>query len=238
MSGHSKWAKVKYQKAVNDPKKGKAFSKLSALISIAARDGKDIETNSKLRVAVEKAKELGMPKDNIEKAIKRGAGELKEEKNLEELFCEAYGPGGSALLIHAITDNKNRTLAELRHLLQTYESKMAETGSVRWMFKEVGVIFFPKTNWNDDFSLKIIEKGAEEIKEKEEEIIVYTSPQNLLPLKKFIEELLPDTQITAEFDFISQQPLILSEADKTQIEKLFEALEDHSDIEGVYSNVE
>ena len=116
MAGHSKWAKVKYQKAIKDPKRSKAFSKLSALITVAARDSGDIESNPKLRMAVDKAKEIGMPKENIEKAIKRGSGEIKEGEKLEEIMCEAYAPGGSALLIQAITNNKNRTIAEIKHI--------------------------------------------------------------------------------------------------------------------------
>jgi len=145
MSGHSKWAKVKYQKAQKDPKRGQAFSKLSNLITVASRNGTDIETNPKLRLAVEKARELGMPKENIERAISRGSGNGTEGKQLEELMCEAYGPGGTAILIQAITDNKNRTLAELRHLLQNYDAKPANSGSVSYLFKETGRITLPKT---------------------------------------------------------------------------------------------
>lgn len=239
MSGHSKWAKVKHQKAVADPKRGKAFSKLAALITVAAREGEDINSNPKLRMAVDKAKEIGMPKDNIEKAIKRGSGENDEDKKLEEIICEAYAPGGSAMLIQAITDNKNRTLAELRHLLQANQAKMAETGSVLWLFKETGKINLPKKFWNDDISLKAIEKGAEEIKEEDNRVIIYTPFQNLSSMKTFLEKFIDDEFIKTELDFVSQQPVVVSDEEtKNKLEKLFNELDDHNDVEEIYSNAQ
>lgn len=239
MSGHSKWAKVKYQKAVKDPKRGKAFSKLTNLITVAAREGGDMETNPKLRLAIEKAKALGMPKDNIDRAIQRGTGEGSEGKQLEELICEAYGPAGIAILIQAITDNKNRTLAELRHLLSSYDAKMANSGSVRYMFQETGKITVPKTSWNDNLSLKTIETGAEEIKEKDEMVEIYTSVSNLNNLKTFIEDSLPGVQIEAEIDFVAQQPVQINDEElKNKLETLFNALDENIDVEEIYSNAE
>ncbi|MFA5360784.1 MAG: YebC/PmpR family DNA-binding transcriptional regulator [Candidatus Paceibacterota bacterium] len=239
MSGHSKWAKVKYQKAVKDPKRGKAFSKLAALITVAAREGGDINSNPKLRVAVNKAKEIGMPKDNIEKAIKRGSGESGEGKNLEEIICEAYAPGGSALLIQAITDNKNRTLAELRHLLQKNQAKMAEVGSVSWLFKEVGEVSIPKKFWNDEMSLKAIENGAEEIKEEDDQIVIYTTPQNLSQMENFLLEFISGDLIKTNLDFISQQPVVISDKEtKSKLENLFNELDEHNDVEEIYSNIQ
>ncbi len=239
MSGHSKWSKVKYQKAVKDPKRAKAFSKLTAIITVAAKDGGNIDSNSKLKMAVDKAKEFGMPKENIERAISRGSGELDDGKKIDEIFCEAYGPGGSALLIHAITDNKNRTLAELRHLLQEHGAKMADTGSVRWMFKELGKIILPKKFWNDDISLEAIENGAEEIKEEDEKIIIYTDPQNLASIKDFLEKKIGQDVIKAEFDFISQQPIkITDKGTKAKLDNLFDALDEHDDVEEIYCNAD
>jgi YebC/PmpR family DNA-binding regulatory protein len=239
MSGHSKWAKVKYQKAVKDPKKGKAFSKLTNLITVAAREGGDLETNPKLRLAVEKAKALGMPKDNIDRAVQRGTGGGDEGKLLEELICEAYGLGGTAILIQVITDNKNRTLAELRHLLSSYDAKMANSGSVRYMFQETGKITAPKTSWNDSLALKTIEKGAEEIKEKDEMVEIYTSVSNLNNLKKIIEDNLPGVQIEVEIDFVAQQPVQINDEElKNKLETLFNALDENSDVEEIYSNAE
>jgi len=239
MSGHSKWSKVKYQKAVKDPKRAKAFSKLTALITVAARDGGKIESNSKLKMAVDKAKEFGMPKENIERAISRGSGEMDDGKKLDEVFYEAYGPGGSALLIQAITDNKNRTLAELRHLLQEHGAKMADNGSVRWMFKESGKITLPKKFWNDDISLEAIEDGAEEIKEDDEEIIIYTNPQNIILIKDFLEKRIGQDIVKTELDFISQQPIAITDkAIKDKLENLFDTLDEHSDVEEIYCNAD
>ena len=239
MSGHSKWSKVKYQKAVKDPKRAKAFSKLTALITVAAKDGGNIDSNSRLKMAVDKAKEFGMPKENIDRAVNRGSGELDDGKKLDEIFCEAYGPGGSALLIQAITDNKNRTLAELRHLLQEHGAKMADTGSVRWMFKELGKIILPKKFWNDDISLEAIENGAEEIKEENGKIIIYTSSQNLTLIKNFFEKKIGQDVIKVELDFISQQPIeITDKGIKAKINNLFDALDEHDDVEEIYCNAD
>ena len=239
MSGHSKWSKVKYQKAVKDPKRAKAFSKLTALITVAAKDGGKIESNSKLKMSVDKAKEFGMPKENIERAISKGSGEMDDGKKLDEVFYEAYGPGGSALLIQAITDNKNRTLAELRHLLQEHSAKMADTGSVRWMFKESGKIILPKKFWDDDISLEAIENGAEEIKEENEEIIIYTNPQNLILIKDSLEKKIGQNIVKTELDFISQQPVAISDqAIKDKLENLFDVLDEHNDVEEIYCNAD
>jgi len=239
MSGHSKWSKIKYQKAVKDPKRAKAFSKLTALITVAAKDGGKIEANSRLKMAVDKAKEFGMPKENIERAISRGSGEMDDGKKLDEVFYEAYGPGGSALLIQAITDNKNRTLAELRHLLQEHGAKMADNGSVRWMFKESEKITLPKKFWNDDISLEAIENGAEEIKEENEEIIIYTNPQNIIQIKDFLEKRIGQDIIKTELDFISQQPIAITDkAIKDKLENLFDVLDEHNDVEEIYCNAD
>ncbi|MDD3491566.1 MAG: YebC/PmpR family DNA-binding transcriptional regulator [Candidatus Pacebacteria bacterium] len=239
MAGHSKWAKVKYQKAIKDPKRSKAFSKLSALITVAARDSGDIESNPKLRMAVDKAKEIGMPKENIEKAIKRGSGEIKEGEKLEEIMCEAYAPGGSALLIQAITNNKNRTIAEIKHILQKNQAKMADTGSVLWSFKEMGKIILPKKFWNDEISLAAIEKGAEEIKEEDNQVIIYTAFQNFSQMKNFLLEHIDDEFLKTEIDFISQQPIDITDPEiKNKLEQLFNELDEHNDVEEIYSNIQ
>jgi YebC/PmpR family DNA-binding regulatory protein len=188
-------------------------------------------------MAIDKAKEIGMPKENIEKAIKRGSGEEDGDKKLEEIIYEAYAPGGSAMLIQTITDNKNRTLAELRHILQKNQSKLAETGSVLWLFKETGKIILPKKVWNDDLSLEMIEKGAEEIKEEGKDIIIYTPSQNLSLMKDSLEKFIDPSLIKTELDFINQQEIIVSDEEtKNQLEKLFNDLDEHSDVEEIYSN--
>jgi len=238
MSGHSKWAKVKYQKAQKDPKKGQAFSKITNLITVAARKGTDAESNPKLRIAIEKAKELGMPKENIEKAIKRGAGDSLEGKNVEEILVEAYGPQGVALLIQAVTDNKNRTLAELRHLLNENSAKLTEGGTVKYLFKEMGKILVDKNLWNDDFALSSIENGAQEIKEEDEKIAIYTDLSKFNDLKKFLENKLNLKDFKTEIEFVPDNCIEIK--DKKIIEELdnlFSALANYPDVEEVYSNV-
>jgi len=245
MSGHSKWAKVKHQKAAKDPKRGMAFSKITNLITVASREGGDINTNPRLRMAVEKARELGMAKESVDKAIKRGSGEAVEGKvpagqagGLEEITCEAYGPGGAAILIQVITSNKNRALAEIRHILSLSEAKMANEGSVKWMFNEKGRITIPKDKWNDNLALQAIERGAEEIKEKEEAEI-FTSLGNLNNLKSFFEGILGSEGIKTEIEYVSKQSIKISDEEtKNKLNVLFEKLDEHQDVEEIYSNAD
>lgn len=241
MSGHSKWSKIKHQKAVKDPKKSAAFTKIIGLISVAAKENSNPESNPKLRLAIEKAKELGMPKDNVERAIKRNSGESTEKENWEELCYEAYGPYNSALLIQVITNNKNRSFAEIRHLLQTYGAKMAETGSVKWLFKEVAKIIISKKDWNDDLELQVIEQGVEDIQKDEENVYIYTASQNIVVLKNFLisNNKFLEESINIEYDFVSQQPIFISDEEtKKSLEDFFEALDDHQDVKEIYSNIE
>jgi YebC/PmpR family DNA-binding regulatory protein len=143
MSGHSKWSKVKHQKAITDARKGKIFSKMAKMITIAARKGKDPEMNPSLRLAIEKARQVNMPNDNIQRAIKKGTGEDKSTQ-LEEIIYEAYGPNGTPIIIETITDNKNRTLSEIKHILNNHKSKLAQAGSVRYMFEKKQDDWIPK----------------------------------------------------------------------------------------------
>jgi len=195
MSGHSHWHKVRFAKGTADEKRGKLFSKLARLITIAAKEGGgDPEANSSLRIAVETAKKANMPKDNIEKAVKRGTGELAGEK-LEEVLIEAYGPGGVALIIEGITDNKNRTVGELKQILQQHTGKLVEAGSVKWMFERKGAIALDleaqeKEELTDKEALELaaIEAGADDVAWHETLLIVYTKPNELEQVKKVFEE--------------------------------------------------
>jgi len=237
MSGHSKWAQIKHKKAITDAKKSKIFSKLAALISIAAREkGGGASMNPKLRLAVEKARAMNMPMENIERAIKRGTGGI-ESGNLEELLLEAYGPGGKAILISAITDNKNRTLAEIKHILNEGGGKLASSGSVRWMFEEKGKIILENQKLNEDMELKIIEAGAEDIKVERGEIIILTKPEDLELVKQEIIKAKMEISETS-LDFISKTSEKISEEEREAYEKLFEALDDQQDVEEIYSNIE
>ena len=237
MSGHSKWAQIKHKKAITDAKKSKIFSKLAALISIAAREkGGGASMNPKLRLAVEKARAMNMPMENIERAIKRGTGGI-ESGNLEELLLEAYGPGGKAILISAITDNKNRTLAEIKHILNEGGGKLASSGSVRWMFEEKGKIILENQKLNEEVELKIIEAGAEDIKVERGEIIILTKPEDLELVKQEIIKAKMEISETS-LDFIPKTSEKISEEERGAYEKLFEALDEQQDVEEIYSNIE
>lgn len=236
MSGHSKWAQIKHKKAATDAKKSKVFSKLAALITIAAREkGGDPEMNPKLRMMIDKARSENMPMDNIERAIKRGTGS-GEAGGLEEMFLEAYGPGGKALLIHIVTDNKNRTIAELKHILNECGGKMAGAGSVKWLFEEKGKIVLENQKLNEELELKIIGAGTEDILSDAEATVIFTRPENLdLVKQKILEAGLKISESSLEF--VPKNAENISDAEKETYEKLFEALDEHQDVNEIYSNI-
>lgn len=237
MAGHSKWAQIKHKKAATDAKKSKIFSKLAAAITVAAREGGgDPDKNPKLRLAIEKARSFNMPSDNIERAIKRGTGAL-EGAQLEELLLEAYGPNGHPLLITAITDNRNRTLAEIKHILNKYEGKLGTEGSVRWMFDLKGKIVLEIPKLTEEEELKLIDWGAEDIKNEEGVIIVYTQPDNLYNLQQQIKN--NGFQILeASLDFIPKNIEKISEEEKNIYEKLFDELDEQAEVKDIYSTIE
>ena len=185
MSGHSHFSSIKRDKEITDKKRGKIFSKFSRMVSIAAKEGgKDPQTNAKLQTAIQKAKEVNMPKENIERAIKKGTGELAGE-NLEEVSYEGFGPGGIALIIDGITDNSNRTLGEIKSILNQNGGKMAGEGAVRWMFERKGVITISGNGKSkEDLELMAIELGADDVKTSGENIDIYTKPEDLEKVKK------------------------------------------------------
>ena len=240
MSGHSKWSQIKHKKGILDVKRGKLFSKLARSISVAARTGSfDPNFNSSLRLAIEQARSFNMPSDNIERAVKRATSEGQEK--LEELFIEAYGPGGIALFIKTITDNKNRTINELRTILSKYGGKSATEGSVAWLFKKFGkiIISSPKLK-QDELELLIIEVGAEEIKketiEQETKFIISTKPEEL----ELIRTKLKQNNLfieSAGFNFTAQTKVSLDEKQKNKLKLLMEKLNEHEDIQEIYSNL-
>lgn len=176
MSGHSKWSKVKHQKAITDIRKGKIFSKMAKMIAIAARKGGNPEMNPNLRIAIDKARSVNMPNDNIQRAIKRGTGESKEGQ-LEEITYEAYGPNGTPLIIEAITDNKNRTLSEIKHILNNFNGKLAEAGSVKYMFDKKGEDWEPKysTDITNENLKNQLEKLFEALDENDDVKEIYSN---------------------------------------------------------------
>ncbi len=239
MSGHSHAKTIMATKMANDAKKGKVYSKYGRLIAIAVKDGGgsgDPSKNSKLKAVIEQAKAMNMPKENIERAIKRGTGELAGEA-LEEVSYEGFGPGGIALIIDGISDNTNRTLSEIKSILNQNNGKMAGEGAVRWMFERKGAIIV-KTDGKpkDELEMLAIEAGADDVKWRGEELEVYTKPEDLEKVKKALEE----KQIKIEsssLEWIAKEEVEISEKDKEQAQKLFEALDENDAVNDIYSNL-
>lgn len=235
MSGHSKWAGIKHKKAMVDAKRGKLFSKLIREITVSARmGGGDLQGNSRLRQVVEKAKGYNMPQENIKKAIQKGTGELLGSV-LEETIYEGYGPGGVAILIEALTDNKNRTSARIRSLFSKYNGNLGESGCVAWMFTKKGYITIDKKDISEDELLNIAsEKGAEDIKTEEDTYEIITLPQDFEAAKESLEKRV-DLKY-AEITMLPQSYIkVDGKAAKTLL-SLMETLEEDEDVNHVYAN--
>lgn len=238
MSGHSHSKKIAHAKAATDAQRSSMFSKLAKEITIASRDGGDPATNSRLRVAIEHAREFNMPKDNVERAVKRGTGESGEKVQLEEMILEAYGPGGIAILISVITDNKNRTLGEIKQILTRHQGKLVEGGAVRWMFEQKGALSIPQpAQGREEMELLAIEAGAEDISWNEDgSLNVYTKPTELESLKKALEGKGVGVE-SVSLDWVPKEPVEASNQVKQATQKLFEALDENGDVQDIYSNV-
>ena len=241
MSGHSKWSKIKRQKGVADVKKGKIFSQLSKAVTLMAKNGGgDVSMNPALKLAVEKAKQANMPLDNIEKAIKKGTGEL-EGGTIEEVLYEAYGPEGIALMIEGTTDNTNRTVAEIKHILSKNNGRLGEVGSVKWMFDKFGYIEIDKEDLSiseDDLEMLIIEAGAEDFSLVENVMIAYTKPEDLYKVKENLEKNNLKISDTG-FEWKAKNTIkVDDEKIHNKMEKLFEALDEQEDVGDVFSNLE
>jgi len=238
MSGHSKWATIKSQKESTDKQRGKTFSKLSKLIAIAARDGSDPKSNFKLRLAVEKARQANMPKDNISRAIKKGSGE-EEGVRFEEMTFEGYGPDGIGIIIETVSDNRNRTTSELKNILERGGGSMASPGSVAFLFKKLGFIKVekaPKTGNIDDQILKIIDMGASDVEEMADVIEIKTQPEQLREVKDKVE-VAGFVVRGAELIFEPSGPVIISDLGKAEkILKFMGAIEEHDDVQRVTAN--
>jgi len=236
MAGHSHWAQIKRKKAAQDAKRGQLFTKLIREIIVAVKTGGsgDPELNPRLRAAIQAAKAANMPKENIERAIKKALG-LEEGTQYEEAFFEGYGPGGVAILISAITDNRKRTVSELRHLFNKYGGNLAEPGAVSYLFEQKGLIVVPKKE--EEKVLEIaIEKGAEDTKEYESEIEVITDPSQFEEIKKALEDAGVEI-ISAKVTMVPKTIVpIEDEATANNLLKLMEALDDLDDVQQVYAN--
>ncbi|MBU0964461.1 YebC/PmpR family DNA-binding transcriptional regulator, partial [Patescibacteria group bacterium] len=234
---HSKWSQIKRQKAVTDKKKGNLFTKLAKTITIATKQGgPDPDSNFKLRLAIDKARSSNMPNDNIERAIKRGSGETGEN-TIEEVIYEAFGPGGSAIIIEATTDNKNRTTAEIRNILSKHQGNLGNSGSVIWMFDAKGVLRILKNNLKnkEEFELNIIDAGAEDILEEEEGYSILTQPNDLPIIKKAVKQLNISIE-SSEIEMVPKNKIAAQEKEINQLNKLFEELEANDDINNYFTN--
>jgi len=237
MSGHSKWANIKHRKAAQDAKRANVFTKLAKDVTIAAREGGDPEMNYRLRLAIDKAKASNMPNENIDRAIKRGTGELKDAAQIEEIVYEAYGPGQIAMLVKVATDKKIRTLSEVRDVLKKNGGKMVEGGSVMWQFENVGIIVAEKgTLGNDEFEEKIIESGANDFRYGDDVYNIYTLPQDLKKVKDNLERNGIKVQ-EAGLGYVAKNSVEIDENTRIDYEKLLEALDSHDDVSEVYDNI-
>ncbi len=238
MAGHSKWAQIKHKKAHADAKKGRLFTKIVKEISVAARlGGGDPEGNPRLRLAIERAKEVNMPSENIKRAIMKGTGELPGV-SYEEYIYEGYGPGGVAVLIEVLTDNKNRTVSELRHLMAKHGGSLGEAGCVAWMFEKRGYILVEKGKVDEDTLMSVaLDAGAEDMKNdpKEDNYEVITRPEDLNSVKSAIESAGIPVSL-AEITMLPKSYVSLDEKNSEQMMRLMEVLEDHDDVQNVYAN--
>jgi len=238
MSGHNKWSSIKHKKGKADAARGRIFSRLVKEITVAARDGGgDPDMNPRLRVAIENAKSQNMPNENIERAIKRGTGEL-EGVEYEEITYEAYGPGGVAILIEALTDNRNRAAAEIRHIVSKGGGNLGSRNSVAYMFHTVGQIMIDGGEFDEDTVLEAaLEAGAEDVVLEDDSIVVTTDPSDLYEVKKGLETAGVAVD-NAEVTKVPDSTMPLSEEDAERALKLLHQLEEHDDVQDVHTNLE
>lgn len=237
MSGHSKWHTIKHKKGALDAKRGKIFTKMIKEITVAARTGGsgDVDSNARLRKAVNDAKAVNMPNDTIDRAIKRGMGEL-EGVNYDEITYEGYGVGGVAVLVETMTDNRNRTVAELRHIFSKNGGNLGEAGSVAWMFDKKGYIVVDKAAKSEDELFEIaIEAGADDMHDEGDVFEIFTTPENFEAVNEAIKKAGIEPQ-AAEVSMIPQNYIALTGSDAKQMMKLYDAIDDNDDVQKVYAN--
>ncbi|HLH66117.1 MAG TPA: YebC/PmpR family DNA-binding transcriptional regulator [Solirubrobacteraceae bacterium] len=236
MSGHSKWASIKHKKAVVDQRRGQHFTKLSRAITVAAREGGgDVDGNPALALAVQKARDASMPKENIERAIAKGTGEGVEADQIETVLYEGYGPGGVALLIEALTDNRNRTGADVRHALSKHGGSLGEPGSVAYLFDKRGVVVVDATRYSEDDLLAAIDAGAEDIARDDDVFEVVCEPSDLVAVR----DALVGSGVEIESADVTHRPrarVPVSEADAARLMRLIDALEESDDVGAVHAN--
>ncbi len=236
MAGHSKWAQIKHKKAVVDAKRGKIFTKVAKEITVAVRlGGKDPAMNPRLRTVILKAKSINMPNENIERAIKKGSGELQDVQ-YEEIRYEGYGPGGVAVLVDCMTDNKNRTVGEIRHLFSKYNGNLGETGCVSWLFEQKGYFVFEEGVITEEELMEIaLEAGAEDVRRDDKSLEVITAPADFETVKEVFDKKGLKYSV-AEITMLPKNYVEVRDKDAENMMKLFDALEDHDDVQNVYAN--
>ncbi len=236
MSGHSKWASIKHKKAIVDSRRGKAFTKLARAIVVAAKEGGgDVDGNPALALAVQKAKDASMPKDNIERAIAKGTGADKDAESFEEIVYEGYGPGGVAMLVEVTTDNRNRTGSDVRHLFTKHDGNLGEPGSVSYLFDKKGLVVIDAGRYSDEDLMPAIEAGAEDIALDDDVFEVITDPSEFMAVRAALEA----AGIEIETAEIRQRPKTLVEVDAdtaTRLMRLIDALDDNDDVDAVHAN--
>jgi YebC/PmpR family DNA-binding regulatory protein len=238
MSGHNKWASIKHKKGANDAKRGKIFTKLIKEITVSARmGGGDPNGNPRLRAAILAARAVNMPKDNIERGIKKGTGEL-EGVSYEESLYEGYGPGGAAVLVESLSDNKNRSVAEIRHVFTKNGGSLGTSGCVAWMFKKKGYIAIDRQAVDEEKLMeKALEAGAEDVREDETTFEVITAPEDFEAVKAAIDEL-QAPYISSEVTMLPQTTTSLAGKEADQMVRLMDMLEDCDDVQKVYTNAD
>jgi YebC/PmpR family DNA-binding regulatory protein len=236
MAGHSKWASIKHKKAATDAKRGKLFTKLARAISVAAREGGgDPEGNPALALAIDKAKQNSMPKDNIQRAIDRGTGAGADADAIERILYEGYGPGGAAILIEALSDNRNRTGSEIRHAFDRNGGSLGEPNSVAWMFEKRGVVVLDPERYGEDDLIVAIDAGADDVIAEEDDVRVLSDPSDLTAVREALEA----EGIEIESADVTMEPkttVEIDESDAARLMRLMEALDDHDDVDAVHAN--
>lgn len=235
MSGHSKWASIKHQKAIKDARRGASFTKFANLISVAARSGADPDTNFKLRLAIDSAKKAGVPNNNIDRAVKRGSGQDDSGAVFEEVVYEGYGSGGAAIIVEAATDNRNRTGPEVRSTFSKHGGTMGTSGSVLYQFTQRGVIVTPATDL-EAATMDAIEAGAEDVEEGDKQLVVYTKPAELDIVRKALAEKGYPIE-KAELSYEPNTTVAITDADTARkLMRLMDAFDDLDDVTGTYAN--
>jgi YebC/PmpR family DNA-binding regulatory protein len=236
MSGHSKWASIKHKKAIVDARRGQHFTKLARAVTVAAKEGGgDPDGNAALALAIQKARDASMPKDNIERAIQKGIGAGADAESYDAVMYEGYGPGGVALLIEALTDNRNRTAADVRHIVGKNGGSLGEPGSVAYLFDKQGVIIVSAERYSEDDLIVAIDAGAEDIVQDEDVYEILTAPTDLAPVR----QALIDAGIEVESADVTQRPktrVPLEEDEAAKLMKLIDALEESDDVGDVHAN--